>query len=176
MIAVFFRRRANIVEADPYSIRFAERGDAKTIHAMITALAVATDDKHRVKSTPRDFAAHGFGADALFEALIAERGGGPVGLCVFFFSFSTWLGEPGIYIQDLYVRDEERGRGLGLRLLSAAAAHGLGRRASHLRLSVHSQNSAARSFYDRIGMDHRDEEETYHLGGDAFLALADGAE
>ena len=164
-----------MAEADPYLIRLAERGDADAIHAMILALAAATDDKRRVKSSPPDFAAHGFGADALFETLIAERGGGPVGLCVFFFSFSTWLGEPGIYIQDLYVHDKERGRGLGRRLLSAAAAHGLGRRASHLRLSVHSQNSAARNFYDRIGMDHRNEEETYHLGGDAFLALADGA-
>ena len=163
------------MEADRYLIRLAERGDAEAIHAMIVALAAATDDRRRVKSTPRDFAAHGFGPDALFETLIAERGGGPVGLCVFFFSFSSWLGEPGIYIQDLYVRNEERGRGLGRRLLSAAAAHGLGGRASHLRLSVHSQNSAARDFYARIGMDHRDEEETYHVGGEAFLALADGA-
>ena len=163
-----------MVETDPYSIRLADRGDAETIHAMIAALAAATDDRRNVKSTPRDLADYGFGTDALFETLIAERSGCPVGLCLFFYSFSTWLGKPGIYVQDLYVRDEERGRGLGRQLLSAVAAHGLGRRASHLRLSVRSWNSVARNFYDRIGMDHCDEEETYHLGGDAFLALADG--
>lgn len=161
-----------MAEANPLVIRLAGRSDVEAIHSMIVALASETDDRRNVKSQAQDFLTHGFGSAPLFEAMIAERAGNAVGLCLFFYSFSSWLGEPGIYVQDLYVGDEERGLGLGRRLLSAVAAHGLGRRASHLRLSVNSWNSAAKNFYDGIGMDHRDKEETYHLGGNAFLALA----
>lgn len=162
-----------MAETDNISIRSAGPGDVQAIHAMIMALADATGDELEVKSSPQDFLSFGFSGDPLFEAMLAERDGDAVGLCLFFHSFSSWLGEPGIYVQDLYVADRERGRGLGRKLLSAVAAKGLIREASYLRLSVRTWNSSARDFYARIGMQHRDKEEIYHLGGEGFLALAD---
>lgn len=157
---------------DPIRIRPALPGDIKTLHAMIVALARGTGDQHRVSSQPQDFLKHGFGKEPRFEALIAESSGTAIGLCLYFFTYSTWLGEPGIYVQDLYVTAAQRGKGVGRRLLAATAARGLAGDASHMRLSVAASNDAARKFYRRAGMELRDQEITYHLGGDAFAKLA----
>ena len=142
---------------------------------MIVGLARSTREEHRVTSTPADFLRHGFGPAPLFETIIAERDDAPVGLCLYFFTFSTWLGEPGVYVQDIYIDAAERGRGLGRRLVAAAAARGVHRKATHLRLTVASSNLDAKQFYARIGMQHRDAEDTYHLGGEAFERLAETA-
>lgn len=158
--------------SDNVRIRPAVPGDASNVHAMIVALARSTDDQHRVNSRPDDYLKHGFGPARRFEALIAERNASPLGLSLYFFTFSSWLGEPGIYVQDLYVDPAERGRGIGRRLLAATAASGLAGDASHMRLSVAAANQGARQFYRRLGMEHREQELTYHLGGDAFAALA----
>ena len=155
------------------TLRAADRGDAEVIQSMIRALAESTDDAHRVTGTPADVVRHGFGADPLFDCVIAERDGVAVGLCLYFFSYSTWLGEPGVYVQDLYVADGERGRGTGRRLLAEVAARARSRDATHLRLAVDVNNRGARAFYERIGMEHRDNEQTFHLGGDAFTELSE---
>ena len=155
------------------SVRRAGPEDAETVHQMIMALARDTDAETKASSTPADFLKFGFGDEALFEALIAERNGEPVGLCLYFYSFSTWLGEPGIYVQDLYVADAERGSGLGRRLLHETAKRGRQRQASHLRLTVDRPNNSARQFYEHIGMHNRDDELTYHIGGREFVALTE---
>ena len=154
------------------SIRLAEPQDADVIHAMIMALARATDDQDMVVSTSNEFLNCGFGTRPLFDALIAEKDGDPVGLCVYFFSFSTWLGEPGVYVQDLYVKELERGTGLGLRLLQETARRARKRDATHLRLTVDRDNIAARKFYECVGMHHREDEFTFHIGKNGFLAMA----
>lgn len=159
-------------QIDNLKLRPATPDDAATLQAMITALAHGTGDQDKVRSRPDDFLRYGFGADRLFETLLAERDEKAVGLSLFFSTFSTWLGEPGIYVQDLYVVPHERGNGIGRRLLCATAAHGLDSRASHMRLSVEASNETAQAFYRAINMQHRDQEMTYHLGGDQFLALA----
>ncbi len=156
------------------SIRIAGPQDVEVIHRMIVALARDTGAEDKANSTPADFLQFGFGDEALFEALIAEKDGQPVGLCLYFYSFSTWLGEPGIYVQDLYVSENERGSGLGRRLLRETARRGQQRHASHLRLSVEHQNVAASQFYESVGMHHRDEEDTFHIGGREFLDLVGG--
>ena len=155
------------------SIRMAGPKDAEAIHQMIMALARDTDAESKASSSPADFLKFGFGDDALFEALIAERNSEPVGLYLYFYSFSTWLGEPGIYIQDLYVADAERGSGLGRRLMHETAKRGRQRQASHLRLTVDRPNNSARQFYEHIGMHHRDDELTFHIGGREFIALTE---
>lgn len=139
---------------------------------MIVALGEATEEEARICSTADDILRYGFDSERLFETFIAERGATPVGLCLFFYSFSTWLGEPGIYVQDLYVAETERGTGLGRRLLAVTAAYGRKRDASHLRLSVNASNRSAKQFYDHLCMEHRHREDTYHLGGHSFIALA----
>lgn len=155
------------------SIRLAGPDDVDVICNMIHGLAAVTDDQDRVQSTPDDFRKYGFEGDRLFETLIAEKIGQPIGLSLYFYSFSTWLGEPGIYVQDLYVVDEERGTGLGQRLLEETARRGHARNATHLRLSVERDNTGAQQFYKHLAMHHRDDELTYHIGGTKFLAMAE---
>ena len=147
--------------------------DADAIYELILALAKVTGDEGRVMSSPGDFLKFGFGENSLFDTLIAERGHKAVGLCLYFFSFSTWLGEPGIYVQDLYVAEEERGTGLGRRLLCETVKRGHDRQATHLRLTVDQDNRVARHFYAHVGMHHRDDEKTYHVGGEEFLAMTE---
>ena len=154
-------------------IREAGPQDADAIYELILALAKVTGDEGRVRSSPGDFLKFGFGENSLFNTLIAQKGHKPVGLCLYFFSFSTWLGEPGIYVQDLYVAEEERGTGLGRRLLCETVKRGHQRRATHLRLTVDQDNSVARHFYAHVGMHHRDDELTYHVGGEEFLAMTE---
>ena len=154
-------------------LRKAHRGDVDAIHSMILGIGAATNQTDRISSDPIDFLRHGFGPTPLFEAVIAERDDRPVGLCLYFFTFSTWLGEPGIYVQDLFVDSAERGSGLGRRLLVDVARRGAERKATHLRLSVDTDNVAARAFYERLGMEHRDTEETMHLGGAAYTQLTE---
>jgi len=161
-----------MIDADPITVRQARESDCDSIHAMILSLGRATNDAHRIKSEPADFARHGFGDESLFDALIAERDGKTVGLSLFFYTFSTWLGEPGVYVQDLYVAKSERRTGLGRRLLAETARIGRERGATHLRLTVDAANANAKSFYERLGMEHRDKEDTYHIGGAPFDNLA----
>ena len=166
------RARIIGVSSRQVTIRSATEDDAAAIHAMILALGRATSEPARVKSRPSDFSQYGFGEDKLFEALIAERDSEAVGLCLFFLTFSSWLGQPGIYIQDLYVAPGERRTGLGRRLLGEAARSGRQRDATHLRLSVDAGNASAKAFYECLDMEHRDSEHTYHIGGTPFDELA----
>ena len=160
---------------DDVTIRKATPQDVDAVHAMIVAIARTTDHAHRVSSTPQDFLDHGFGPAPRFETMVAERGGTPVGLCLYFYTFSSWLGEPGLYVQDLYVADSARGSGIGRRLLGAVAAIGHENDATHLRLSVDVDNADARAFYAALGMHHRRDEHTYHIGRADFLQLAERA-
>ena len=146
------------------------------MHAMVVALGKATGAEHKVKSTPLDLLRHGFGPEPAFEAYIAVRNGVAVGLCLYGLVFSTWRGEPGVYVIDLFVDESVRGLGLGPRLLRVAAQAGMARGATHLRLSVDRQNEGAKRFYERIGMTWRKDEHIYQIGGDDFAALAEAAE
>jgi len=165
-----------MTEESIISIRLAGPQDADIIHEMIMTLARVTNDESKAVSTPNDFLKFGFGAKPLFDALIAEKDGHAVGLCLYFFSFSTWLGEPGVYVQDLYVADAQRGSGLGLRLLQETARRAHKRSATHLRLTVDHENTAARQFYEHVGMRHREDEFTFHIGKKEFLAMAGDSE
>jgi GNAT superfamily N-acetyltransferase len=156
------------------SIRLAGVEDAETVHTMILALAEVLGDEHKVVSTVDDFIEYGLAKRPAFEALLAELDGKPVGVCLFFYSFSTWRGALGVYIQDLYVSDEARGTGLGRRLVAETARIGAARGANHLRLAVKYENSNARAFYEALGMKVRDDELIYQASGDAFDALASG--
>ncbi|MHA1152222.1 MAG: GNAT family N-acetyltransferase [Alphaproteobacteria bacterium] len=158
------------------SIRRATEADAGDIHALVIELAAAIGMTGKVASRVEDIRDQGFGADPAFEALIAERDGVAVGLCLFFESFSTWAGRRGVYIQDLYVSEAARGLGLGRRLLADAAAISRARGGSYLRLSVESENDRAQAFYQRIGLVWSNSERIYQVRGDDFAALAADAE
>ncbi len=100
-----------------FSIRPATRNDLSTIVELIRALAVYEKLEHLMVSTESDFERELFGADARIECVIAREGEAPVGFALFFHNFSTFLGRKGLYLEDLFVKPECRGKGYGKALL-----------------------------------------------------------
>lgn len=98
-------------------IRAATPDDAPLLHALITALAVYEREPDAVKASPEDLRASLFGDGATAHALICKHHGQALGFAVYFFNYSTWLGRNGLYLEDLFVRPQARGRGAGLALL-----------------------------------------------------------
>lgn len=160
---------------DKAIIRRAKTEDVDDIHELVAELAVATSMQHKVKSTAADFLAHGFGTDPHFHALVAESNGRIIGLCLYFYEFSTWLGTPGIYIQDLVVRREVRSSGLGRQLVAETVRVAQRAGATYLRLSVDVHNDGAIRFYQKLGMKSSDDERIFHAHGAAFRNLAENA-
>jgi ribosomal protein S18 acetylase RimI-like enzyme len=160
--------------APTVTIRLAQAGDAEIIHAGLQALARSMDAEARMQSTIADIRRHGFGEARAFEVVIAECSGDFAGFCLTFPSFSTWRGELGIYVQDLYVDPAFRRHGVGERLLRAAARRGAARGAAYLRLSVDVANLGAQAFYERVGITHSRDEQIHMIKGEAFSAFAAG--
>jgi GNAT superfamily N-acetyltransferase len=156
------------------SMRLAGVDDAETVHDMIFALAEVLGHERKVVSTVEDLIEYGFSKQAAFEVLLAERNNEPMGICLFFYSFSTWRGALGVYIQDLYVSDKARGTGLGRMLVEETCRIAAAHKANHLRLVVDSGNTGAQAFYATLGMKVRDDELIYQASGAAFDALAAG--
>lgn len=150
----------------------ATEDDVDDILALVVELAVATGMRHKVRSTREDFLHHGFCNPPAFHVLLARQAGQAVGMSLYFYDFSTWLGRLGVYIQDLVVSEAARGSGLGQRLVAETVRAGQKRGATHLRLSVDQHNVAAIRFYRRIGMDASGDERIFHAHGSAFRRLA----
>jgi ribosomal protein S18 acetylase RimI-like enzyme len=157
------------------TVRRAGLADARLVHDLILDLAKSLGAESKVRSSAEDIARAGFGPAPVFEALIAERRGGAVGLCLFFDSFSSWNGRRGVYVQDLYVAEGARGVGLGRRLLAEAAAIVRARGGTYLRLSVDADNAAARDFYERVGLRRASTERIYQVRDREFAELAESA-
>lgn len=153
-------------------IRPALPKDAATIHAMVQELARALELENKTRGTVEDFLKYGFGKNANFNALIAERDGFAVGMCTYFPIFSSWSGQPGIFVLDLIITESERGGGLGELLLAEVAARGQENGAAFLRLSVDDHNVRAQVFYRRIGFCTMDEERCYQINTENFESLA----
>ena len=158
------------------TIRFATADDAQTIHRAMIGIATIMGERERVVSTPDDLRRYGFRENPVFEALLAEVDGSPAGVCVFFPSFSTYQGRPGVYVQDLYVADQFRGLGVGAKLLQRLAAVTRERGGCYIRLSVDTQNLKAQAFYTRLGLGHSDTEQIHAAYGEDFSALADAGD
>jgi ribosomal protein S18 acetylase RimI-like enzyme len=155
------------------TIRFATAADVDDIHASLVGIAKAVKEPHTLKSTPEDIRRFGFGEAPAFETLIAEIDGRFAGCCVYFASFSTWIGRPGAYVQDFYVADAFRGQGVGERLLQRLASVTRKRGGCYIRLAVDTQNYRAQAFYTRAGIKHSDAEQIHAAYDDMFDALAD---
>jgi GNAT superfamily N-acetyltransferase len=114
-----------------------------------------------------------FGERAYAETLIAEDASGrPLGFALFFHNFSTFLGRPGIYLEDLFVEPAERGRGAGRALLEKLAALAIERECGRLEWAVLNNNEPAIGFYRRLGAQPNSDWTTYRLAGDALRSLA----
>lgn len=147
--------------------------DVETIHAAILKLGTHIGAPEEIISTPDDLRMYGFGEKPAFSTLIAEVGGEFAGLCLHFPIFSTWMGRPGVYVQDLYVEDRFRGRKIGERLLRHVAAQCRNEGGVYLRLSVDTDNEGAKTFYERLGIAWSSYEQTQKIIGEAFFAFAD---
>ena len=154
------------------SIRPATADDVPLIRQLIAELAeyerladaaVATDDGLRAQL---------FGAQPAAEVLIGEVDGQPAGFALFFHNFSTFLGKRGLYLEDLFVRPEFRGHGLGKHLMATLARLAVQRDCGRFEWSVLDWNELAIAFYRRIGAAGMDGWTVQRLEGDALHALA----
>lgn len=157
------------------TIRPALPTDVETILRFIKGLAEFEHEPDAVKTTPADLLRDGFGEHPKFEVLIAELDSTPVGFALFFHTYSTWEGRPGLYLEDIFVVEPARGAGVGHKLMAALAAIAVARGCARLELAVLHWNPA-REFYHRLGMAHIDQWLPYRLTGDALHALAAEAE
>jgi len=115
-----------------------------------------------------------FGSQPVAEALIADLGDEPAGFALFYTSFSTWQCVPGIWLEDLVVREQFRGTGVGRALVRELAALALQRGYGRLEWAVLDWNAPAIAFYDRLGASSADEWRLRRLDGEALQSVASG--
>jgi GNAT superfamily N-acetyltransferase len=154
------------------SIRTATEADIPQILAFIRALAVYEREPDAVTATEEGLLRDGFGPNPIFYCLMAESDGWPAGFALYFFNYSTWLGRPGIYLEDLFVSPEFRGLGIGKALLQQVAAVALQKGCQRLQWEVLDWNTPAIDFYKAMGAEFLDEWRNVRLGGDALTRLA----
>jgi GNAT superfamily N-acetyltransferase len=152
-------------------IRPAEAADVPVIAALIRGLARFEKLEHEVTLTEERLAENLFGQHRFAEALLAEDAGVPVGFALFFHNFSTFLAQPGIYLEDLFVVQEHRGRGIGRALLRQLARVAVERGCGRLEWSVLDWNRDAIGFYERLGARPNSEWTVYRLTDEALNAL-----
>jgi GNAT superfamily N-acetyltransferase len=116
--------------------------------------------------------AHLFGPRPMAEVVLAERDGTPVGFALFFSNFSTFLGRPGLYLEDLYVHEHERGHGVGRKLLEHLARLAIDRGWGRMEWAVLDWNEPAIGFYQGLGARLMDGWSIVRVTGDALTALA----
>jgi GNAT superfamily N-acetyltransferase len=157
------------------TIRPAEPSDIPQILQFVHELAVYEKEPDAVEATEDDMQRALFGERANVFGLIAELDAKPVGFAVYFFNFSTWLGRNGIYLEDLYVRPETRGNGVGKALLQELAKIAVAKNCGRVEWSVLNWNEPAIQFYRSIGAGPQDEWTVYRLTGEALQSFAAGS-
>ena len=140
-------------EAADFQLRPAQPGDEVALVGMIRELADFERLSHLVEVTPDSLSAQLWGARPAAEAVVAEcrPQGDVVAFALFFTNFSTFLGKPGLYLEDLYVQPAHRGRGIGAALLERLAALAVERGCGRFEWSVLDWNADAIRFYERMG-------------------------
>ena len=153
------------------STRPATPADVPAILGFIRALADYEKLTHQVVATEDQLHFHLFGPRPAAEVLIGELDGRPVGFALFFPNFSTFLAKPGIYLEDLFVLPEARGKGVGKALLTAVAQLAVERDAGRLEWAVLDWNAPAIGFYRSVGAVPMDDWTTMRVTGDALVRL-----
>ncbi len=155
-------------------IRPGELKDVPTIAELIRGLARYERLEHEVRATEEKLTRSLFGERPYAETLIAEDDGRAVGFALFFHNYSTFLAQPGIYLEDLFVVPESRGAGVGRALLERLARIAVDRGCGRLEWAVLDWNQDAIGFYERLGAKPNSEWTVYRMSGDALRALAGG--
>lgn len=154
------------------TIRPATPDDVPLIAALIRELAAYEKLAHEAVATEATLRATLFGEKPGAEVAIAELDGAPAGFALFFPNFSTFLGRPGIYLEDLFVRPEFRARGVGRALLAHLAGLAVERGCGRLEWAVLDWNAPAIGFYEKLGAEPMREWTTFRLAADALTRLA----
>ena len=154
-----------------HGIRFAAPGDEHVILGLIRELAEYEHALDEVIATPELLAEWLFERKTC-ECLILSTGGEDVGMALFFHNFSTWLGRGGIYLEDLYVKPEHRGKGFGTALLAKLAQIALERGCGRLEWACLDWNTPSIEFYKSLGAQTMDEWTVYRLTDDTLEAMA----
>ncbi|MDR3752315.1 MAG: GNAT family N-acetyltransferase [Terracidiphilus sp.] len=154
-------------------IRSATATDVAQILAFIRALAAFERAPDAVVATEEGLLRDGFGPNPFYSCLIAEQDGQPAGFALFFYDYSTWMGRPGIYLEDLFVLPEFRGRGIGKALLKHVAAVAVEKNCGRLNWAVLDWNTPAIDFYRAMGAEFMDEWKLVRLEGEAIRRLAE---
>jgi GNAT superfamily N-acetyltransferase len=155
------------------TIRPATRADVGQILAFIRGLAAYEREPDAVKATEADLLEHGFGETPYYSCLIAELDGVPAGFALYFYDYSTWLGKPGLYLEDLFVFPENRGAGIGRALLQRLAQIALVKGCARMKWEVLDWNTPAIDFYNAMGAEIQKEWLNVRLSGDGLRRLAE---
>jgi len=153
-------------------IRPATRQDVPQILAFIRELAQYERLSHAVVATESDLVRSLFGPEPCAHVLLAALDAAPVGFAVYFYNFSTFVGRPGLYLEDLYVRPAARGLGIGRRLLVTLARLAVERECGRMEWAVLDWNEPAIRFYRKLGATPNDDWTTYRLSGEMLGNLA----
>lgn len=156
----------------PIATRPAAPGDVATILRFVHDLAAFEQESDKVVATAPLLHDALFASHPAAQAAIAEIDGVPVGMALFFDSFSTWTGWRGLYLEDLYVTPEARGSGVGKALLRHLARLAVERGCARLEWSVLDWNEKAIGFYRSVGAEAMDAWTVYRMSGAALVRLA----
>jgi GNAT superfamily N-acetyltransferase len=154
------------------SIRLAAVNDATLLRTLICELAEYERERDQVVITEADLVRDGFGPEPKFRALIAEWNGQAAGYALFFGFYSTWVGRPGLFLEDLFVRQEFRGKGIGKVLLAKVAGIAQRENCYGMRWEVLDWNQPAIDFYKSLGATFLDQWKSVLLTGEALKRVA----
>ena len=155
------------------NIRPATIDDVGLILQFIRELAEYEREPHAVTATEADLVRDGFGTDPKFRVLIAEWDAKPAGFALYFFNYSTWLGRPGLYLEDVFVRPEFRGKGIGKSLLLHLARLAVQENCGRFQWQVLDWNTPSIKFYESLGAKVMKEWLTMRVEGEALKRLAE---
>jgi GNAT superfamily N-acetyltransferase len=156
-------------------IRPTTREDVPQLLALIRGLATYEKKRHKAVVTQNDLLRDGFGLQPKFRALIAEWNGEPAGYASFFYFYSTFQGRPALFLEDLFVPDESRGKGIGKALLVAVCRLALEEGCFALRWEVLDWNRPAIEFYEKLGATFLNERKVVTFDSEALQRVAESA-
>ena len=163
------------MKTENFAIRPAIAADVPIILELIRALATYERAPNEVTATEDGLSKVLFGEKPAAEVLLAFENETAVGFAVFFHNFSTWLGRPGLYLEDLFVRPEDRGKGYGRALLIHLAKIARDRGCGRMEWAVLDWNEPAIQFYRKLGAKPMDDWTVFRLKRDGIAKLADAA-
>lgn len=153
-------------------IRAAVIKDIPLIVRLIHELAEYEREPQQAIATEQDIRRDGFSANPKFRVVIAEWSGHPAGFALFFYNYSTWMGRAGLYLEDLFVRPEFRGRGIGKSLLAHLAKMAVDEGCGRFEWQVLNWNTPALEFYKALGARVMEEWSTMRISGESLRKLA----